>query len=125
VLGARAAASPEPDARLVEHLDEAIRQLETLLGQTEDSASRATQGAWSRSGARSLLTRLLVLRQQVLGGEPRSLLAQSLLEVDLARRQMDESAAGTVQSVDDSAEAATRRIDEAISQIREQLVNSR
>jgi hypothetical protein len=114
-------AEPPPDAGILAALDGALLETESLRTEGLSTAPLLAPVPAVEADARTFRTRLLVLRQQVLGREPNTRIARSLDDVENASRRLHDrinQPGGTRAS---SRASSLKRIDEAVALVRRLL----
>ncbi len=101
--------------------DRAIRDLDTLVDRITSQNSRVPQLEQVRSSARALTTRLLLLRQHLLGQAPREQVNQALVEADLAWHQLESRMTALGQPYAASLQTLRRDINEAVASAHERI----
>jgi hypothetical protein len=101
--------------------DALVRALDSALDLFNNKAAGRDTDPVAGVEAQKLETRLLVLRQQLLGGEPNSRLGQSLRALELARSQWNDRLRKPAGGQTDRAGEFSRDLDRVIAQVRERI----
>jgi hypothetical protein len=113
-------ASP-PNQTINPQADAVVRALDSSLDLLNSKAAGRDADPLAGVEAQKLQTRLLVLRQQLLGGEPNSRLGQSLGALELARSQWNDRLRQPAGGQTDRAGELARDLDRVIAQVRERI----
>ena len=102
-----------------------IRQVDSTVDRLSREAARLPADSALAADLHELQIRLVVLRQQVLGGEPAPRVRQAFSEVETARRLLSERSRPIVRGRPQTNDSLNRDIEAAIAQIRGLLFKSR
>ena len=107
---------------LITIIDAALRAIEAMEGPGPAAVSRRSPAPVAGDDALSLRVRLLVLRQQLVGGEPNSRITQSLGAAETARRRLGDRLNRPAGDRTSSGTAALKKVDEAVTLVRGRLI---
>jgi hypothetical protein len=102
-----------------------IRQIDSAVDRLSREAARLPAGSALAADERDLQIRLVVLRQQVLGGEPAPRVRQAFSEVETARRLLEERSRPIIRGRPQANASLNRDVEAAIARIRGELFKSR
>jgi hypothetical protein len=113
------------DPSIASQIDRAAREIETSLGPAGPGTPRISAAPLIQADARRLQTRLLVLRQQILGQEPAPRLSQALGDVETAWRQLSDRIRPSPPDRRQANDRLARDLDATIARVRDQLPRTR
>jgi hypothetical protein len=102
-----------------------IRQVDSTVDRLSREAARLPNDSALAAEVHELQIRLVILRQQVLGGEPAPRLRQAFNEVETARRLLAERSRPIVRGRPQANDSLDRDVEAAIAQLRGQLFKAR
>ncbi len=102
-----------------------IRQVDSTIDRLSREAPRLPTDSALAADVHELQLRLVVLRQQVLGGEPAPRVRQAFSEVETARRLLAERSRPIVRGRPQANDSLNRDVEAAIAQLRGQLFKVR
>jgi hypothetical protein len=125
VVHSRGSAAAAPIAQETTSTGTVVRQIDSTVDRLGREVSRLPVDSAMAADEHELQRRLVVLRQQVLGGEPAPRVRQAFNEVETARRLLDERSRPIVRGRPQANDSLNRDIEAAIAQIRGLLFKSR
>lgn len=102
-----------------------IRQIDSTVERLSREAARLPADSALAADVHDLQIRLVVLRQQVVGGEPAPRIRQAFSEVETARRLLSERSRPIVRGRPQGNDTLNRDVEAAIAQLRGLLFKSR
>jgi hypothetical protein len=102
-----------------------IRQIDSTVDRLSREAARLPADSALAAEVHDLQIRLVVLRQQVLGGEPAPRIRQAFSQVETARRLVGERSSPIVRGRPQGNDTLNRDVEAAIAQLRGLLFKSR
>ncbi len=114
-----------PETGVVDSLDRAIRDLDGLGDKIASSNPQLPQRDQVQTDARNLTTRLLLVRQYLLGQAPREQLNQALADLDMSWRQLQIRMANPPLRNLEILPTLKRDVDEVVARTREQTSRPR
>jgi hypothetical protein len=109
------------DPAVVAPMDRAIRDLDGLVDQIASENPRLPQRDRIQGDARNLTTRLLVVRQYLLGQAPREQVNQALVDLEMSWRQLEDRMTRPRQGNLESSQTLRREVSEVVARTREQI----
>jgi hypothetical protein len=102
-----------------------IRDIDSAVDRLSREAARLPENSALADDVHELQIRLVVLRQQVLGGEPEPRIRQTFGELETARRLLAERSQPIIRGRPQASDSLNRDIEAPIAQIRGLLFKSR
>jgi hypothetical protein len=117
--------SPSLDPTIAAPIDQALREIDTLVNPSPAGATRPPQRGLIQADARRLQTRLYLLRQYLLGQGPQTQTTQALGDLEMAWRQLNDRISRPGQGDLDPMRKLSQSLDETIARTRDQLSKTR
>ena len=113
------------DPAVVAPIDRAVRDLDALVDRIASENPRLPQRDRVQADAGRLTTRLLLVRQYLLGQAPREQVNQALVDLEMSWRQLEDRMMRRSQGNPESLQTLRREVNEVAARAHEQVSKPR